>query len=339
MVIRAPNMRFSFRAAIIFVFCMTPAGPFLGQSPAATEPAKVSVLMASGMPGSASYHVGLGMASLWTTRLRSSGVRVSAAASEGSIENIEAIRIADADVIISENLFATMAHQGSGLFKGKAVSELRSICNLWPNLIHVIVRSDKAGSLEDLENKAVGIELPDSGVKFVVENSIKQLKSHVNWRPMAYLAAGESLRRGQIQGLVLLGGLPVPLAVSLFNDRSVPLSLLEVKPGDQQASDTELRKSLESGTIPANTYSGQEKPVHSFGLMSGLYTTSALNPQVVYSLTKIIFENLDYLSKIHPACKSISPEKALEGLEVPLHRGAVKYFRERKIKIPERLIQ
>lgn len=330
---------FLFRASIILIFSPAITSLLAIQCFAAPQSARISVLMASSMPGSTSYHVGLGMASLWTTRLRAAGIRVSAAASEGSIENIEAIKIADADVIISENLFASMAHNGAGLFKGKAVSELRSICNLWPNLIHVIVRSDKAGSLEDLENKPVGIELPDSGIKFVMENGVKQLRTHINWRPMAYLAAAESLRRGQIHGLVLVGGVPVPLVASLFNDGSVPLTLLEVKPGDLQASEAELRNAFKEGLIPANTYNGQEKPVHTFALMSGLYTTSALSPQVVYSLTKIIFENLDYLSKIHPACKFISPDKALEGLEAPLHRGAIKYFRERKIKIPDHLIQ
>ncbi len=67
---------------------------------AARNPARISVLMATGMPGGTYYHVGLAMASMWTTSLQDEGIRVSAAVSEGSKENIQAIRIADADMIL-----------------------------------------------------------------------------------------------------------------------------------------------------------------------------------------------------------------------------------------------
>ena len=76
--------------------------------------AKISLLIATGMPGGTCYHVGLGMASLWTTKLRHPGIRVSAAHSEGSRENIEAIRISDADLILAEEFFCSMAFRGIG---------------------------------------------------------------------------------------------------------------------------------------------------------------------------------------------------------------------------------
>ena len=62
-----------------------------------------------------------------------------------------------------------------------------------------------------------------------------------------------------------------------------------------------------------------------------------LNEETVYIITKTIFENLPFLHNIHAATKAINLGNALNGVPVPLHPGAVKYYLERGIKIPERL--
>jgi TRAP transporter TAXI family solute receptor len=72
--------------------------------------------------------------------------------------------------------------------------------------------------------------------------------------------------------------------------------------------------------------------------MNVLATTAALDPDVVYALTKTLYENLDYMARVHPACRSIALDKAFEGITVPLHLGAIRYYRERQIRVPESLI-
>ncbi|MBM3298997.1 MAG: hypothetical protein FJY85_03485, partial [Deltaproteobacteria bacterium] len=97
--IRLPYVGTGPLAALLgLMFC----GMMVGSCPAAQArekvPVRISVLVVTGMPGGTYHRIGLGMASLWTTRLKRAGIRVSAAISEGSAENIEAIRIADADL-------------------------------------------------------------------------------------------------------------------------------------------------------------------------------------------------------------------------------------------------
>jgi uncharacterized protein len=329
---------------LIIVVCLMAAAPAVRPGQVNGESAaRISVLMATGMPGSTYYQAGLGMASLWTTKLRDIGIRVSGAISEGSIENIEAIRIADADVILAEDLFATMAHNGTGLFKGRPIGELRSITNLWPQVLHLLIRSDKVstGDLQDLDELTASIELPDSGNRFITEMLLKNLKSgrhKIRWRPMSNLAAAEALKKGHVQGLDMIGGLPIPLVTALFSEMKSSLDLLEITNGQMDAIDPEFRSIFFRQVIPAGTYPGQNKNVNTVAQMSVLCVAASLDPQVVYALTKALYENLEYLAKVHPACKSISLDKALEGLTVPLHKGAIRYYKERKIKIPDNLI-
>jgi uncharacterized protein len=322
------------------VLCLLFGGQVAAQQ---RDAARISVLVATGMPGSTYYQVGLGMASLWTTRLRESGIRVSAAISEGSLENIEAIRIADADMILVEDFFSSLAYRGAGMYKGRPLQELRSITTLWPDRLHLLLRADKikTGTLQDLEGLTITSELPDSGNKYLTEmllNSLKSGKRKVRLRPMSNIAAAEALRKGIVQGIDVMGGLPIPLVATLFAERNPPLGLLEITDSQVGAAHQEFGKHLFRTVIPPGTYVGQENTVNTVGQMNVLAVTASLDEDVVYALTKTLYENLDYLAKVHPACRDVVLDKALDGLSVPLHPGAIRYYRERKINIPEHLI-
>ncbi len=83
-----------------------------------------------------------------------------------------------------------------------------------------------------------------------------------------------------------------------------------------------------SATIPAGTYDGQAEDVPTAAVGNFLVTSEAVPEETVYAMTKLLFENLDRLAAAHAAAKSIDPAKAVEGMPLPLHPGAEKYYRE-----------
>ena len=91
-------------------------------------------------------------------------------------------------------------------------------------------------------------------------------------------------------------------------------------------------------TLKAGTYPGLKEDVYTISQSNFLVVNQDTDNEVVYKIVKNIFENLPYLQKIHQATKEMSLEKALTGLTVPLHAGAVKYYREKGIKIPPHLL-
>lgn len=320
-----------------------------GQAPAAyggaelKASAKVSLLMATGMPGGTSYQVGLGLASFWTTTLRQTGIRVSAAISEGSRENIEAIRIADADIILVDDLVSSMAYAGVGIYRGKPLKELRAITNLWPEVVQVVIRSDKArtGNIQDLEGLTLASGLRDSGNRLTIEmllNSEKGLRQKVRVRSMTVLSAVEAFKKGSVQALDLTGGIPVPALSALFHDIKATLTLLDVSDSQLESLRTEGWKNVFRCTIPANTYAGQVNSVESVGQFSIMATTSQIDAEVIYALTKSLYEGLDTLTKIHPVFRELAIDNATSGLKMPLHPGAIQYYRQRGLNVPESLI-
>ena len=81
--------------------------------------------------------------------------------------------------------------------------------------------------------------------------------------------------------------------------------------------------------IPANTYTGQTQEVEAAAVVNYLVTRSDLADDLVYNMTKSIFDNLPELVASHSAGKDIALARALDGMPVPLHPGTEKYFREK----------
>lgn len=308
------------------------------------EPARISVLIATGMPGSTYYHVGLGLASFWTTKLRDAGIRVSAAASEGSGENIEAIRIADADLILVEEFLCHMAFTGTAVYKNRALPELRTLSLLWPDTVHVLIRADKvkSGTLRDLVGITVATGLPDSGNRYTTEMLLKSVDptgKKIRLRYLSHAAAIHGLRSGTVQALDISGGIPIPLLTSLLTEGKPRLEFLDIADEQFHALKGEGWDHAVRDTIPTGTYPGQTRPVKSLTYPNVLAVSASLDPQVVYELTKSLYENLEEIEKIHPVCRKLSLERALEGMRVPLHRGAARYYTERQLTIPDYLVE
>ena len=331
---------------IVIISCAGLLSVFGGNSLGTDGPAsptRISLLMVTGMPGGSYHHLGLAMASIWTTRLKKVGIRVSAAISEGARENIEAVRIEDADLILADELSCDIAYRGFGAYKDKPTQDLRSIVNLWPEAVHFIIRSErnKKSSLDDLEGLIIATGLPESGNRFTTEilaRSLKNQKPATKFKFMNYVTAIDSLRAGTVQAAEFTAALPSSLITNLFQPDPALFSFIQI-------SDAELKSAQDSGwttcrriVIPPDVYPGQGKPISTVGQNTLLATTSSLDPEVIYDLIKTLFENIDQLAKFHPAFKNVTLENAFHGLVAPLHPGAVRYYREKGIHIPEALL-
>ena len=90
--------------------------------------------------------------------------------------------------------------------------------------------------------------------------------------------------------------------------------------------------------FPPGTYPNQTKLIRTIGSPNVLVTRRDIPEDVVYNVTKVIWENLATLQEIHGATKDMRLEIAIDGLGAPLHPGAIRYYREVGLAIPERLI-
>ncbi len=91
--------------------------------------------------------------------------------------------------------------------------------------------------------------------------------------------------------------------------------------------------------MPPGTYPYQEKPIRTAASPNVLVVRDDVPEEIVYQLTKLLWENLSTLQEIHSATKEMHLVDALKGIPIPLHPGALRYYQEKEISIPQHLLE
>lgn len=258
---------------------------------------------------------------------------VTAVASNGSVANVNAIAGGGAESGFSQADVAYWAYTGTGVFEGRPkIADLRSITNLYPESVHVVVRKAAgARSIADLKGKKISIDEPGSGTLI---NAKAILAAHGlgdrDYTPefLKPNQAAEKMKDGSVDAFFFTGGFPAA-AISELASTGSGIDLLPIV----GASADKLIKDLpffSADEIPAGTYKdvGAVKTV----AVGAHWVTSAKVPaDTVYAIVKGLWSDKTRaaLDNGHAKGKSIQRATALVGIEgVPLHDGAARFYRE-----------
>jgi hypothetical protein len=304
-------------------------------------------ILATATTGGTYYPVGVALATLAKVKLEpTENLSMSAISSAGSGENIKLLRENQAQFGILQALFGAWAAEGTGMLEAEGPQpHLRSISMLWVNVEHFVVTNDmaKTGTIDDLKEfngAPFSIGARNSGT----EGSGRTILQGLGIDPdeafevvyMGYTPTAEALQNGTVKGANLPGGVPVSAVAQAFAAMGGDLTILSFTE-DQIAranSEFELWPPYE---IPAGTYPGQDEPVVTIAQPNFLAVRDDIPADDVYLITKSMYENLPFLQNIHAATKDMALEKAIAGLPVPLHPGALRFYEEQGIEVPDRL--
>ena len=304
----------------------------------------ISLVIATATTGGTYYPMGVGMASLWSNRLATAQkIMVEAIASAGSGENITILKEKEVDMAILQGLFGKMAWNGIGIYKGKPYKELRTITMLWPNVEHFVIFKDKVktGTVTDIKTLRFSVGRAGSGTEMsglTLMEGVGIKREHVKGEYLDYVGSAKAMKDRRIEGANLAAGPPVAAVTDIFTTPGMHAVILEFT--DEQLKQINDRTAY-SGfryVIPANTYPGQTKPVRTIAQPNFLGVRMDVDKEVIYLLTKTIFDNPDYLKQVHKMGAFITLDNALSGLPAPLHPGAYEFYREMGFEIPENLI-
>ena len=133
------------------------------------------------------------------------------------------------------------------------------------------------------------------------------------------------------------GGPPVSAVTQAFATLGKDITVLSFTK-EQLAAVNSIYQLWHPYLITAGTYPGQDRPIATIAQPNFLAVHSDVEDEVVYLIVKTIYQNLPLLHIIHPATEMMTLQKAIEGLPVPLHPGAARFYREQGIDIPDHLI-
>jgi TRAP transporter TAXI family solute receptor len=271
------------------------------------------------------------------------GLIAVAQASQGSVENVELVAKSQIESALCQADVASWAYNGTNLFEKRgAKTSLRALANLYSETVHIMVRAESPiRTLKDLKGKRVALGEPESGTlvdaKLVL--SVAGLsEKDVKGSNIRLAAAQDGLRDGTMDAVFQIAGYPVSAIGELAS--SLPIRLLPVPP---EAIDKLKKKYgfFTASTIPANTYDGIDSETPTLGIGAEWIASSELDADFVYQLVKALWNDSTrrVLDSGHPIGRRIARDHALDGLALPLHAGAERYYREIGLLVQSSAVQ
>jgi len=296
--------------------------------------------------GGTFYPVGVALATIAHAQLaETEDISLTAISSAGSLENVKLLRDNQVQFAILQGPFGAWSWAGEGPVSSPQ-THMRSVSALWQNVEHFVLLSELAttGEIMDLDNldgERYVLGARNSGAeqtgRFILETLGIDYEEKFNLAYMGYGPTTSAIQDGNIVGMNIPAGAPVSSitqAYALLGDRMTILNWTQ-----ETLDKINAKYPLwDWYDFPPGTYPNQDKLIRTIGSPNVLVTRDDISEEVVYNVTKVIWENLATLQEIHGATKDMRLEIAIDGLGAPLHPGAIRYYREVGLEIPARLL-
>ena len=279
------------------------------------------------------YVVGQSVCRLINRNTSDHGIRCNAPSSGGSVANVNGIRGGDFNMGVVQSDVQYKAYAGVENFADAGpYSDMRAMFALHGEPLTVVARRDaNINHVLDLKGKRVNIGNPGSGQRDTMDVVMQSL----GWTSDDFALASELGAAEQSAGLgdnnfdamVFVAGHPNG---SIQEATTTVDSVLVTVDGEAIDNLIAERPYYAKAVIPGGIYRGNDEDVTTFGVRATLVTSTATDDETVYQTVKAIFDNFDRFKRLHPAFATLQEEQMIkEGLSIPLHEGAVRYYKER----------
>lgn len=261
------------------------------------------------------------------------GIRCVVESTGGSINNLELLRKGELEFGIVQSDMLYEAYNGSGIFYDVPPDKsLRAVFALHSEPFTVIARADaKINTFDDLKGKKVSLGATGSGARATMEDLMsKKGWTTKNFGAVVDVKANEletALCSKKIDAMIYSGGHPngaVQQITSMCNTKLVSVE------GETISKLIAEHPFYSSTVIPGKMYVNNPKDTKTFGVRAVLVAHEELDEDAVYEIVKSVFDNLDNFKTLHPVFASLEAKQMVAGgAVIPMHPGAIKYFREK----------
>ncbi len=317
---------FIFSMAVVFGLVL-----FMGVSPTQAGDQTFVTIGTGGVTG-VYYPTGGAICRLVNKTRKQHGIRCTVESTGGSVYNLNTIAAGELDMGVAQSDWQYHAYNGTSKFKEKGPNkDLRAVFSIHPEPFTVVARKDSGiKNFKDLKGKRVNIGNPGSGQRGTMEVVMKAF----GWTKSDFKLASElksaeqskALCDNKIDAMVFTVGHPSgSIKEASTSCDSVLVNVTGPEIDKLVAENDYYRKAV----IPGGMYRGTDEDTHTFGVGATFVTSAKVPEDVIYNVVKAVFENFDEFKKLHPAFRVLKKEEMIkDGLSAPLHKGAVKYYKE-----------
>lgn len=287
--------------------------------------------IATGGTGGTYYPLGGMLAQLLSNNAEIPNVKLSATAETGnaSVANAKLLGRGEIESAFVAADILDAAYKGVSQFDGEPLKSLRAIGALYPETVQLVVRADSGiEKFEDLKGKSISSGSPGSGQWQLLGDLLTAYgisREDISEDFSSFSQSVDKIKDGNLDASLITAGAPTSSVIDLANGheiRVVPLS------GPAIAKLQETQPYYVSSILPAGAYKGQDADVETLAVRAIWATHDGMADDVIYAVTKALYENTETLGQVHPKGKEIAVETALQSVSIPVHPGAEKFYKE-----------
>jgi uncharacterized protein len=287
------------------------------------------ITIATGGTAGTYFPLGGALAEIWNKSIK--GMNANASATGASAANIAMLKDGKVDVIFVQNDAAYYAANDMEPYKGKAMPEIRGLAALYDETCQLVALQDSGiKSIADLRGKRVSVGAAGSGVELNARQILEAAGLSYADIKVQYLSFAESasnLKDGNIDAAFNTAGAPT----AAIQDLSASKKIVIVPVEKDIAAKLMKKWSFYTPTkIPGKTYMGVDADVMTVSVKSMLACSAKLDDAIVYEMLKTMFANGERLAASHKKGADIKIASATDGMSIPLHTGAEKFYKENK---------
>jgi len=279
------------------------------------------------------YPTGGAISKLVNKKRKEYNLRMTVESTGGSVFNINALMNGDLELGVVQSDLQYQAFKGLGSWEGKPQTKLRAVFSIHPEIVTIIAAVDsKINSVYDFKGKTVNIGAPGTGQRVNATDLISaaglDLEKDMQIEGIKPAESAKMLQDGRIDAFFYTVGHPNgSIKEAVAGARQVKFVPVDKKLVDQLVAEQPYYAAAD---IPVAPYPGiaNKEDVPSFGVKATICTSADVPDEIIYKITKEVFENIAVLKTLHPALAILTKENMLTGLSAPLHPGALKYYRE-----------
>jgi len=284
------------------------------------------IRLATGGSAGTYYAYGSVLANILSEKAK---IPITVQSTGASKANIQLINAGEVEMAIVQNDVMDYAWRGVDLFNGEQTVAFRSMAGLYAETCQIIANSSSGiKTVADLIGKSVSVGDAGSGVEF---NARQILETYgltfddIVKQNLSFAASADALRDNKIDAFFCTAGAPTPAVVDLATSKDIILLEIDEAHADELIANYPFYTRF---PVHAGSYRGQTSDVMTVAIKATFIVSAKLPENTVYQLTKALFENKDLIAEAHVKGRELSPEYAVEGISVPFHPGAEKFFRE-----------
>lgn len=293
------------------------------------------ISIGTGGTGGVYYPYGGGLAEAWTKNIK--GIRAVAEVTGASVENVKLAHRGETVVGMVMGDVAFQAYGGVGKFDKKPQNIL-AMATMYPNVLQLVtLKGSGIKNVSDFAGKKISLGAPGSGTAFMANLVLKAIGIDVKSFDTSRLSFNETanaLKDGTIDAgfWVVAPGTSSIMDLASTHD----IEIVAFTP-QQQKKVTDKYGFYSSWNLDAGTYQGVDKATPTISVWNVIIVQKSLPEELVYNLTKTLFESNAFLQRIHPFAKYSTPENAVGKTPIKLHPGAIRAIEEKGITVPARL--